>query len=73
MKREICLSDFNQIWISQQIFHKGLSTKIHGNAFSRRRADTCGQPDRHGTDKDNRRFSRLCEKAVKYRSLVPLK
>jgi hypothetical protein len=45
MKRERCLPDFNQIWISRQIIYEGPSIKFEGNPFSGSRADTCGQTD----------------------------
>ena len=49
---------------------KVLSIKFHGNPSSGKPADTCGQTDGH--DEANKRFSRLCERALKGSQVVDL-
>ena len=44
--------DFNQIWIWSTDFMRVPDIKFHGNPFSGRRADACGQMD--GRDEGNR-------------------
>jgi hypothetical protein len=43
VKCPIFLSNFNQIWISQQIFLKATNTKLHRNPSSGSNADACRQ------------------------------
>jgi hypothetical protein len=55
---------FTKFRLSLQIFKKVLNTKYSGNSSSGSRSDTCRQTNGR-TWRNNRPFSRLCERAEK--------
>jgi len=62
VKCPLFLSDFNETWISRQIFKK--YSHFHENPSSGRGVVPCGETDRQTDvhDEANRRFSQFCEK-----------
>jgi len=61
VKCPLFLSDFNENWISRQMFEKAPNIKFHENPSNGSQVVPCGWTDRH--DKAYSRFSQFCERA----------
>jgi hypothetical protein len=68
VKCPLFLSDFNETWISRQMFEKASNIKFHENPSNGSRVVPCGWTDRH--DKANSRFRNFAnapkKKKLKY-------